>query len=116
MDKYNEKLKFAVWPAQRGQMQDFLLAHGYAYTVQFRAADIIFLVSIGPDPGKAGRAFDIGYFLSQMESKSIDPLPFAGGRGYAKKFLNLKTKKQNERRTILNQQGSRFNEFFGRGT
>lgn len=64
----NDLLIFSVLARDRVAMLAWLEDNGYAYRCVDKGHFFLFHVHIGVDPGKAGRAYDIGRALALIES------------------------------------------------
>ena len=114
----NEKLIFAIFARDVAAFSLWLKDNGYHFTQREKTGCVLICVDIGHDPGKAGRAFDVGYQLHKIESESVYDLRFKGGRGFSKRdaftapdktrsklYHSPKNKKQNARHSIHLQPG-----------
>jgi len=65
----NNSLVFSVLPRQKMFLMEWLENNGYGFHCIPKENYFLFDVNIGADPGKAGRAYDIGRELALMEVK-----------------------------------------------
>lgn len=80
-------LIFAVSVQDVPAVCSWLKDNGYFPETRCRKNFMLVSVDIGGEPGRAGRAFDIGYMLKDIEMSRPEGLRFAGSRGFSKKNI-----------------------------
>ena len=76
----NNGLVFSVLPKQKIFLMEWLENNGYDFRCIPKENYFLFDVNIGMDPGKAGRAYDIGRELALMENRSAGQRKFKVAR------------------------------------
>lgn len=67
----NNELRFAIYDRDLIEITEWLDKEYFAYTVQRKRMQLFIVVDVRADPGKAGRAYDIGYKISEIERNAI---------------------------------------------
>jgi hypothetical protein len=67
----NNELVFAAYERDLLKISDWLDSEHFAYCTYRRGLRLFFVVDVRGDPGKAGRAYDIGYKISEIERNAI---------------------------------------------
>jgi hypothetical protein len=70
MERSNE-LRFAIYDRDLLEVTEWLDQEYFSYVIERRFLRLCIVVDVRGDPGKAGRAYDIGYKVSEIERNAI---------------------------------------------